>query len=249
MISILTATLNAGHHLEDLCRSIECQEVRPLEHIIIDGGSTDNTSYIARQYEQRYKLNFILNPADSGIYSAWNLGLSKVVGDWVFFMGADDTLPDPEVIRDMMVFLENIPSHYRFLVGHILVDGMVKDQSAKKFEKSRLDSFRGILRLPTSGVVYSIELFRSEGKKFDERFRIVSDHYLLSTSDFHKRVCYINRPIMTFGLNGISSCSNRSLEHYIERSKMLAELGLSRPAVFEFYYYCRALFKQILARW
>ena len=249
MISIITSTLNAGRHLENLCRSIESQEVKPLEHLIIDGGSTDNTSFIAQQYASRYKLDFILNPADSGIYSAWNLGLSKVVGDWIFFMGADDTLPDRKTIRDMNVFLENIPPHYRFLVGNLLVDGMVKDQSAKRFETSRLDKFRGILRLPTSGVLYSSKLFRLEGRKFDERFRIVSDHYFLSTSNFHKLAGYINRPIMAFGLTGISNCSEKSFEHYKERATMLAELGCPRPAVFEVYYYLRALVEQIRSRW
>lgn len=68
-ISIVTATYNSGVSLRDTLESVLSQTYDDYEHIIVDGGSTDNTLDILREYEPRYKgrLKWHSEP-DRGIY-------------------------------------------------------------------------------------------------------------------------------------------------------------------------------------
>lgn len=89
MLTIITATLNAGAFLERALASVAAQNAS-LQHIVVDGGSTDDTAVICRSA----KLEFIAVPGCS-IYEAWNIGLNAARGDSIMFLNADDELtPD-----------------------------------------------------------------------------------------------------------------------------------------------------------
>ena len=72
-ISIVTPTYNSEEYLEACILSIRNQCYENLEHIIIDGGSTDGTLEIIRKYELDYPLRWISEP-DGGMYDAINKG-------------------------------------------------------------------------------------------------------------------------------------------------------------------------------
>lgn len=86
MISIITPTLNAAGSIESLLGSLKNVAGR-YEHIVVDGGSSDATVAIAEQYG-----SLIVDAPGSSIYEAQNIGLSHASGDWVYFIGADDTI-------------------------------------------------------------------------------------------------------------------------------------------------------------
>lgn len=97
LVSIIIVTFNAGEHLDACLASIAEQSYPALEVIIIDGGSTDGTLDIIKNYSQT--VSFCLSESDDGIYDAMNKGLAYMTGDWVYFLGADDTLlPDFSVM-------------------------------------------------------------------------------------------------------------------------------------------------------
>ena len=89
---MITATFNAAKTLEACLRSVREQDYSPVEHILVDGGSTDGTSdIIAREVPQ----GCWISEPDRGIYDAWNKGLAMATGEWICFLGADDIfLPD-----------------------------------------------------------------------------------------------------------------------------------------------------------
>ncbi len=64
------------------------QDYDNWEHIIVDGGSTDNTLEVLKKYPH---LNWVSEP-DRGIYDAMNKGIKIATGGWVYFMGGDDRL-------------------------------------------------------------------------------------------------------------------------------------------------------------
>ena len=90
-ISIITATYNSERTLRNTLDSVLRQDYHGYEHIIIDGGSTDNTLAIIREYEPRFAghLRWISEP-DHGIYDAMNKGIRMAKGEVVGILNSDD---------------------------------------------------------------------------------------------------------------------------------------------------------------
>ena len=84
--SIITATLNSEEFLEQCIRSVLDQKFSDVEHIIVDGGSTDATVSIVR----RHRHLTILERPGTGIYEAWNAGLAQATGDVIGICNSDD---------------------------------------------------------------------------------------------------------------------------------------------------------------
>ncbi|KAA2242569.1 glycosyltransferase [Chitinophaga agrisoli] len=89
LISIIIATFNAGKHLRDCLASIESLTEKRIEVVISDGGSTDDTLSIVKEFQQRLFITCNSAP-DKGIYDAMNKGVQLAKGRWVHFLGADD---------------------------------------------------------------------------------------------------------------------------------------------------------------
>lgn len=81
-ISVITATFNSGKTLRDTIESVLRQSYTNIEHIIVDGGSKDDTIGIIKRYEPRYegRLKWISEP-DRGIYDAMNKGIAMATGE------------------------------------------------------------------------------------------------------------------------------------------------------------------------
>jgi glycosyltransferase involved in cell wall biosynthesis len=91
LVSIITPTLNQGQFLEDTLRSVMAQRHPRVEHIVIDGGSTDGSIDLLREYEQRYELAWATGP-DSGMYDAINRGFAMAQGDVLTYLNSDDLI-------------------------------------------------------------------------------------------------------------------------------------------------------------
>ena len=98
-LSIITATYNAKATLRDCLGSIKKQTV-PVEHIIVDGMSTDATLDIAREYSN--SLTQIITEPDSGLYDAMNKGLKRAGGDIIGILNADDFYPATDTLAKVM---------------------------------------------------------------------------------------------------------------------------------------------------
>jgi len=73
LVSIITPSYNQGKFIEDLILSVKSQDYPNIEHIIIDGGSTDNTLKILKNNEGTYKMCWISKP-DEGHVDGVNKG-------------------------------------------------------------------------------------------------------------------------------------------------------------------------------
>lgn len=90
-ISIITATWNSSATLRYTMRSVLSQSYPNIEHIIVDGGSTDSTMEIVHELEPEYqgKLRYI-SGKDKGIYDAMNKGIAMATGDIIGILNSDD---------------------------------------------------------------------------------------------------------------------------------------------------------------
>lgn len=104
-ISIVTPSYNQGKFLKETIESVLNQEIQPLEYIIIDGGSTDESVSIIKEYED--KLAYWVSEKDSGQTNAINKGLQRITGEVWGYLCSDDTLL-PGVLDDIShIFSEN----------------------------------------------------------------------------------------------------------------------------------------------
>lgn len=94
-ISIITATFNSCATINDSLTSVESQQ-GALEHIIVDGGSSDSCLDIVRSYSHIKK---IVSEPDCGIYDAMNKGITLVTGDVVGILNSDDFYADGQVLE------------------------------------------------------------------------------------------------------------------------------------------------------
>lgn len=90
MISIIIVTLNAAKTLQACLDSIYSQSYKNIEIVVLDGASTDQTPAILQA--NSHKLAYYKSEPDAGIYHAMNKALAYIRGNWVYFLGADDTL-------------------------------------------------------------------------------------------------------------------------------------------------------------
>jgi hypothetical protein len=89
LVSIVTPTLNQGRFIEATIRSIKCQTYARVEHIVVDGGSTDATLEILRRHEDTYELRWLSEP-DAGMYDAVNKGMRQAQGEILAYLNSDD---------------------------------------------------------------------------------------------------------------------------------------------------------------
>lgn len=95
-VSIITATFNSEKSIQRTIDSVASQDYTQIEHIIIDGGSTDNTIDIIKRNNERIS-NFV-SEKDNGIYHALNKGIKMATGDVIGFLNSDDVYTNNHII-------------------------------------------------------------------------------------------------------------------------------------------------------
>lgn len=106
-ISIITVTYNSQKYIKDCIQSIKLQKqhYNNIEHIIIDGGSTDGTLSIIEN--NSYQPNILISENDNGIYDAMNKGINLSTGDVIGFLNSDDFYANNNVLAKIGYIFAN----------------------------------------------------------------------------------------------------------------------------------------------
>jgi len=162
-ISVVVPSFNHAEFLPDALDSIFQQNYRPLQVIVIDGGSKDGTVDILRDYAERYaELEWVSEP-DSGPADAVNKGLARVSGDIVGIQSSDD-LYHKDVFPDVIAaFVDN--DDVGFVYGD--VDGIDKAGTLlyrRKIPEFSWESFFGVsLAIPQSSIFFRAAIAQEVG--------------------------------------------------------------------------------------
>lgn len=99
-VSIITVTYNSEKYIVDCITSVRNQTYGKIEHIIIDGKSTDNTIELIKKNEKH--LSHWVSETDRGMYDAINKGIKLATGDIIGVLNSDDILASPDVILNIV---------------------------------------------------------------------------------------------------------------------------------------------------
>jgi glycosyltransferase involved in cell wall biosynthesis len=136
-VSIITATYNSAATIRDTLASVAMQTYKNIEHIIVDGLSTDNTLEIVKEFPHVAK---VICEKDSGLYDAINKGIQQCTGDVVGILNSDDFFPTADVVAQMQSYFTSdvlgVYSDIAFVKPNNL-QKIVRYYSSKKFEPSK----------------------------------------------------------------------------------------------------------------
>lgn len=110
--TIITCTYQAEKEVERTLRSVLEQTYKDVEHLIVDGASTDATLRLAQAYvtESQAQNNehqvMVTSEPDKGLYDAMNKGLKHATGDYVLFLNAGDTFPSESTLTQVAACAE-----------------------------------------------------------------------------------------------------------------------------------------------
>ena len=105
--TVVTITFNAEAVLQRTLQSVLQQTHEDVEHLIIDGASTDGTLRLAEQYKTESDASarshkvIIRSEPDDGIYHAMNKGLTQASGDYILYLNAGDSFPQADTLEQV----------------------------------------------------------------------------------------------------------------------------------------------------
>lgn len=124
LISVITVVYNGKRHLEETIQSVINQTYDNVEYIIIDGGSTDGTLDIIRQYDD--KIDYWVSEKDQGIYDAMNKGICLSLGEFIVIINSDDYLHISTLKNINKIFQRNVNLDYVYAKLDIIsADGSI----------------------------------------------------------------------------------------------------------------------------
>ncbi len=121
-ISIVTCTKNREKFLKICLQSVEQQTYKNIEHIFVDGHSTDGTTKLIKAYIKRNpQLNIkLINAPPKGIANALNIGFEHTTGDIVHFLHDDDFYYDVQALERVANYFSENPK-VKWIVGNCVL--------------------------------------------------------------------------------------------------------------------------------
>ena len=169
-ITVITVVRNGAATLQASIDSVHAQDYPRVEHIVIDGASTDGSAEIVRRNASR--LAHWTSEPDGGIYEAMNKGAARATGDWVLFMNADDALYDPHALSSVFGGGSASKTGKQVVYG----DSVMQLESGRvRLRRSKpLRTIRFKMPFTHQGVFVSAALLRE--RPFDTRYRVAGDY-------------------------------------------------------------------------
>jgi glycosyltransferase involved in cell wall biosynthesis len=231
-ISVITATLNRRNLLRRAIDSVVAQTLDGVEHIIVDGGSTDGSLALLAEYPH---LRVVSEP-DRGVYEAWNKGIRRATGDLVCILNSDDEIPPGAFARARLAYdaqpdLEMISGAAELC--YITAEGIIEtritdDPRILALREQDIGPGDPIIngRYFTPGLIARIGWF-------DERYRLIADRdYLLRVLLAGARNVTVSAPLYRYyAHDGSLTLAGKSVTRQLSiESLTAANNGMSEAA-------------------
>jgi len=207
-ISIITATMNSAATLADCLASVNTQTMQ-VEHIIVDGVSTDDTLKIVHRMSPNAR---VISEPDNGIYDAMNKGVRLATGDIIGILNSDDFYAGPQVIEKVATLMRESGADVLFAdlvyVRPNNLDKVVRYYSGAGFTP---DMFAWGWMPPHPTFFVRRELYERYGM-FSTDYRIAADYELMTRFLARHQVHYAYLPevIVRMRTGGVSTRNLKS---------------------------------------
>lgn len=205
-ISVVTAAFNAAKTIDATMRSVAAQTHPDVEHILIDGGSTDGTQDCVLRSPGRV-AHFVSEP-DCGIYDAMNKGVRAATGDIIGILNADDVYADDAVLSRVAALMrdEGLDALYgdvEFFAPGAAPQATVRRYSSRRFSPARI-AWGWMPAHPT--LFLRRELFERYGL-YRTDFRIAGDYELIARmfKDGAIKYRYLPEVLVRMSTGGVST--------------------------------------------
>ena len=233
-ISIITATYNSAKTVRDTLESVRKQSYRDVEHLVIDGSSTDDTLQIVHQFPNIAK---VVSEKDEGIYDAMNKGIRLASGDVIGILNSDDVYVDHKVLNDVAAMFadDSVDACYADLqyVDEIDTSKLVRNWKSGTFTKRSF--FFGwmpphptlFLRRSVYDKVGNFNLSLKSAADYELMLRVFVRH------DFNIR--YIPRVIVKMRTGGASNSSLSKRVNANKEDRLAWKMNDLKPYFFTLY--------------
>jgi len=232
LVSIITVVFNNDEYIRDAIESVLSQDYSRIEHIVIDGGSTDGTIDIIKEYSD--KISVFLSEADEGIFDALNKGIVRSHGEIIGILHSDDLFCDKYVISDVINKMKDSETELCFS------DLVIVDAVSGKLVRYYMAHYfrRWMLRigwLPPHPTVFLKRSIFDEFGLYSKNYKIAGDFDFLIRVFYGRKInwTYMNRITVKMRSGGKS---NSGLSNKILCAKEIHE-SLSMNNIFTLYFF------------
>ena len=216
-LSIITVTLNSKKTIISTLNSILSQTYKDIEHIIVDGGSTDGTVQIINEYNHHNKKLIISK--GSGIYKSMNLGIENASGEIITILNSDDIYQNENSISNVMKCVSKFPNKSIFLGDVVYFKNtsfynIYRHYKAKNFKTWQLK----IGLMPPHPPSFIKKKIYNKYGLYYENFKIASDFEIFLRLIYKYKLDFkiLNQTIVRMRMGGISG---KNFESYIISTK------------------------------
>lgn len=207
-ISIITITYNSAKTLQRALKSVEGQTYADIEHVLVDGASTDGTRELIEAYAKKHKNVRWVSEPDEGIYNALNKGIAMATGDVIGFLHSDDVLFAPDSIEHIAAAFEKeqadvVYGDLQYCSGN----RVVRHWQSNAFNPHSLKYGW----MPPHPTVYVRHKVYQEVGPYDEWFRISADYdMILRIFGASYKTHYIPEVIVSMEVGGASNKNTKA---------------------------------------
>jgi len=233
-LSIITINYNDKEGLRKTIQSVLSQTFTDYEYLIIDGGSTDGSLDVIKEYED--KITYWISEKDNGIYNAMNKGIVKSKGEYLQFLNSGDYLVNDAVFENMIAGLPECDMAYGNCVL-VFPDGKTKTEYPNESGITFETFFRATINHQSA--FFNRKLFDKYGL-YDEQLKLASDwkFFFIAFGMNESHTVYRNFDMVFYDMSGISiggqhiwEAEKQSILKAMVPQPILAEYKKNQPDV------------------
>ena len=214
--TIITINFNNSAELRQTIESVVGQTLKDIEYIVIDGGSTDGSVEVIKDYADH--IDYWISEPDNGVYNAMNKGLAKAHGEYVNFMNSGDTFFSPSVLEEVDRQIGD---------ADILFGNVCNRATGVRYGGIKAGSEVTFLTLKKEILCHQATFYRRDifnRHPYDESLRLIADWKVnvqaIVTDNCKVKV--VDTMIARYDLTGMSSTRSRLQAE--ERRRVMSEL-------------------------
>lgn len=209
LLSVITVCFNSEKTIERTLSSVLRQSFKDYEYIIVDGGSTDSTIEIIKQYESLFeeRMKWISEP-DKGIYDAFNKGIARSSGLYTWIVNSDDYL-EPDALQYISGVIDAFDNGQYPIISMAM--NYREEETGKIICKEFISAPRSAhcYQTDSTGVVHPatlvpLQIYRKWGT-FDDKYKLIGDcDWFHRIYEKGEKILFLDKVITNMSNAGIS---------------------------------------------